>query len=417
MTFIGVLGVAIVALAVEIAIARACFGWQASGGLLARIGRFLGLHVLVLALLLSGGYVEMRWSTYRVSSTWLDAWLREGSAWPGQQFTLRGDPGLLRALRGQRVEPVRPRGSDPEQWRAWQQDLRARLLELFALRDVARPRTVKYSAEPPVELDSGVQRRFLTIEAADGTTLPAYLFEPTRATRPGPGILVLHGHVGPFEEGISQTAGLASSYHHGAALELARGGFRTLTIELRGFGQLGAQAGLEHALVAHNALLAGSFYKAVLAQDVKQAVELLRALPEVDPERIGITGVSFGAELALTYAALDERIDAVALHGFGGTIGPVAGVRGSDTPQPHECHLVPGHNALLHQEDWYRLVAPRALVVLRGASEGVPLDALEARVRPTYSLLGAPRSFAAGIEPGGHEFFATPALAFFRRHL
>ena len=245
--------------------------------------------------------------------------------------------------------------------------------------------------------------------------MPAYLFEPTPAPQPGPAVLVLHGHVNAFEEGIAQTAGLTASYHGGAALELARAGFRTLTLELRGFGKLGAQAGLEHALVAHNALLQGSFYKAVLARDVKQAVELLRSLPEVDPARVGITGISFGAELALDYAALDPSIAAVALHGHGGDVGPVRGMEGNGPI--HWCHLVPGHNRLLHLEDWYRLVAPRPLLVLRGSREGVALDALAARVRPIYTALGTPENFAARIEPGGHQFFAAPAVDFFRRHL
>ncbi len=42
-----------------------------------------------------------------------------------------------------------------------------------------------------------------------------------------------------------------------------------------------------------------------------RALSALAALPEVDPHRLAVTGVSLGGALALELAALDERVWAV----------------------------------------------------------------------------------------------------------
>ena len=44
----------------------------------------------------------------------------------------------------------------------------------------------------------------------------------------------------------------------------------------------------EHRLVAYNAILAGTFYKAVIAQDVRRAVDLLLSRDDVLPDAIGV---------------------------------------------------------------------------------------------------------------------------------
>jgi dienelactone hydrolase len=360
----------------------------------------------------------LRWEAYRIPRAWLGAWLLEGGAAPAETFVRAGDAGLVARAGALRPERERPELGEPDALRAWQGGLRSDLLELFDLEDVATPRRVVFRTHDTQTLAGELRRSFLSLEAHDGAEIPAYLFEPIGRAAPRPAVIVLHGHVGPYEEGITQTGGLVSSYHGGAALELARAGYVTLAIELRGFGYLGAQANLAHVLVAYNALLSGTFYKAVLAQDVKQAFDFLRTRPEVDPERIGITGVSFGGEMALAYAALDERVRAVAIHGHGGPTGPAPGVEGSSAkPQPHYCHIVPGHNRYLLREDWHLLVAPRPAAVLRGDQERVALDALEHQLRPAYTAIGDAGDLLLRVEPGGHEFFSQPTIAFFDRHL
>ncbi len=414
----GALVVGAILVAVQWAIWIACFGRGAQASRLRQLVLFALLNALAAALVVVGGYAQTRWKTYHIPRAWVDAWLLEGSGTPAETFVVAGDPGLVERVAALRPERERPDLDEPDALRAWQNALRRELLGLFDLEDVGAPRQVVFRTHDTQTLDGELQRSFLSLEAHDGAEIPVYLFEPIASAAPRPAVVVLHGHIGPYEEGITQTGGLVSSYHGGAALELARAGYVTLALELRGFGYLGAQADLAHVLVVYNALLSGTFYKAVLAQDIKQAFDFLRGLPEVDPERIGITGVSFGGELALTYAALDKRVRAVAIHGYGGRTGPVLGVEGSSTKrQPHYCHIVPGHNRYLLREDWHLLVAPRPAAILRGDRERVALDALERQLRPAYMALGDVTDLLVRVEPGGHEFFSQPAIAFFERHL
>src|SRR5439155_3113860 len=52
--------------------------------------------------------------------------------------------------------------------------------------------------------------------------------------------------------------------------------------------------------------------------NVIKGVSLLRSLPEVDPERIGVTGISWGGYLTCIVAGLDQRLKvAVPVYGCG----------------------------------------------------------------------------------------------------
>src|SRR5690606_3026953 len=135
-------------------------------------------------------------------------------------------------------------------------------------------------------------------------------------------------------------------------------GFITLTTGLRGFGLLGPPASSEHNVI-YNALLAGSFYKAVIVKDLKRAVDVLQSRPEVDAGRIGITGVSFGGELSVVYAALDTRIKVAVFQGYSGSVGPDLGLSGPAGHKHHYCHVIPGINTGLSSEDLFLLIAPR----------------------------------------------------------
>jgi dienelactone hydrolase len=266
-------------------------------------------------------------------------------------------------------------------------------------------------------IESGIKRTFLSYESFDGTQIPAYLLVPSQRG-PLPAVVVLHGHIhGKMEEGISQTAGLVDSYHHRVGLELAKAGYVTFLIEFRGFGYLGARIGAEHNLVAYNAILSGSFYKAVLSKDVKYAVDILQSLNVVNPERIGITGLSFGGEMAVTYAALDERIKMVIFQGFGGSLGPPMGKFGNDSEALHLCHLIPNEGAYLRQEDLFLLIAPRPLLGIRGDQEEGWSAEFKDTIGRAYSGLGVSSSFRLEVLTGGHEYFVAPAIHFVNQHL
>lgn len=227
----------------------------------------------------------------------------------------------------------------------------------------------------------------------------------------------MHGHVEEYEEGITQTAGLVDSYQNKAALKLAEAGYVTLTIEFRGFGYLGPRIDTEHRLVAYNAILGGSFYKAIISKDIKYALDLLRSLDEVDPVRIGITGVSFGGEMAVTYAALDPRIKVTVFQGFDEAQREEKGVSGTSLDQPHYCHIIPGYNNYLLQGDMFLLIAPRPLMGVKGELDYLADSLLSDEVFNAYKSLNALSSIKVETVMGGHSYFVEPAISFFNQFL
>ena len=87
-------------------------------------------------------------------------------------------------------------------------------------------------------------------------------------------------------------------YYHEYIPRLVDAGFSVLIFDYRGWGDSEGVPGTLHPWEQ--------------VADIRNAVTYLAHRPEVDPNRIGLFGVSMGGALAMTAAALDERIRAVA---------------------------------------------------------------------------------------------------------
>lgn len=247
---------------------------------------------------------------------------------------------------------------------AWQGATRAALQRRFALPNVAAATTV--TAHGELAAPAGLVRRMLVFAGAGGSPIPAVLqYRVGGGKRPG--ILVIPGHtLSRTDSGLRQLVDGEDTYQAAAATALAQAGFVTLAFELRGFGLLGAPLDVDEFQVAYNALLAGSFYKALVIEDAMRALELLRSTAPTDGSRIGVTGASLGGELAVALAALDPSIEAIAFSSYGGSAGPFPAQLEPDEKTPmHYCHIIPGAWHFLRQEDAVLLLAPRP--VLRGA--------------------------------------------------
>ncbi len=320
---------------------------------------------------------------------------------------------------------INTRGSAPapapveraDEFLQWQQDLKRRLSRLFEMNELKSQTAVTelVKREHP---GGDLIRETLTFRSFDGTRIPAVLQRRAGIQRKQPAVLLIPGHTRPEESGLTQLVSDETTYQHAAATALARAGFITLTFELRGFGALGQALNTEHRLVAYNALLEGSFYKRIVLSDATYALAVLRGSHFVDSSRIGVAGASFGGEVAVTLAALQEDVAAIYFSGFGGHAGPYQFAAGGRDDQPHYCHIIPGMKALMRREDMILLLAPRPALGTRGEREGPPSDEFMCAAQGAWDVFGAGSGFSYAVVPGGgHEFFTEDATEFFKQNL
>ncbi len=279
----------------------------------------------------------------------------------------------------------------------WQRDVRARLLRLLKLEDLAAsraqialsPRTIRVRGretyeEREIELSTTPQRRITVLVTV-----------PNSAKRPWPAVVCIHGH-----GGNRRSVHDRQSIYKGFAAELSA----------RGYATISANVG-QHKVYEENRTLMGE-----RLWDLTRCVDYLVSLPDVDPNRIGCAGLSLGGEMAMWLAAMDTRVAATVSAGFL--------TRMDQMEQNHcMCWKFEGLRELVDFADVYALAAPRALLCQNGAKEPPsqfpPAIAREAmaEIRATYADMGKPEDVALFVHPGGHEIALGSLLEFFDRQL
>lgn len=120
-----------------------------------------------------------------------------------------------------------------------------------------------------------------------GVSCAALLGVPERAAvERCPAIVLGHGF-GALKEAL-----IVEAEHLTAA------GFITLAIDYRSFGESGGD-------------VRGDLFPLNEVEDFRNAISWLQAREDVDPERIGIWGMSFGGGVVIQTAAVDRRVKAV----------------------------------------------------------------------------------------------------------
>src|SRR5581483_7914744 len=147
-----------------------------------------------------------------------------------------------------------------------------------------------------------------------GATVPGYLLLPQNA-RKAPGILFCHWHGGEYDIGKEE---LFQARHTPEAPgpALARRGFVVLGIDAYCFGERNGQgpggpeekgsAG-EMTASKFNLWVGRTLWGMILRDDL-MALDYLASRPEVDSDRLCVTGISMGATRSWWLMALDERL-------------------------------------------------------------------------------------------------------------
>jgi len=149
------------------------------------------------------------------------------------------------------------------------------------------------AAQPLV---SGQTTRTVHLRTTDNVGIVGTWY-PVRQT-PAPAVLLVHS--------VERNRNTWASF----APILQKNGLAALAIDLRGYGESTRKQTADGSVTLDASSFTGGDYRDMLL-DVETAVDWLQAQPGIDTKHIALIGESFGANIALRYAAINEDIAAV----------------------------------------------------------------------------------------------------------
>ncbi len=229
----------------------------------------------------------------------------------------------------------------------------------------------------------------ITFESADGTALHAWFMH---ATNPGgkraPVVVHAHGNAGHI------------GHHTGFSSFLRDHGIHVLIFDYRGYGRSEDKRPTRAALI----------------EDTWAALSAARRHPSVNPDRVGLFGVSLGGAFALPVAAEDQGVRAVAtLSAF----STWRGVANDWVPVLGPALIHAGHDP----EDAAAMLGDRPYLIVHGDADRVIHVRHAERLREAAQSAGVPTTTLV-IEDADHNSIidshreaSETIAAFFVEHL
>ena len=304
-----------------------------------------------------------------------------------------------------------------DDWTSRREEYRRQLAEMLGLWPAPARTELKPIITGKTEhADFTIER--IQFQSRPGLYVTADLYIPKGLKKPAPAILYVCGHAQVKKDGIAYGA-KAFYQHHGAWF--ARNGYVCIIPDTLVNGEI---EGLHHGLYRNNLwwwLSRGYTPAGVEAWNGIRCLDYLQSRPEVDPQRIGMSGRSGGGAYTWWVAALDERVKVAV---------PVAGI--TDMQNHVVDGTIEGHCDCMFMVNTYRwdfaqvaaLIAPRPLLISNSDKDTIfPLDGvvrLHAQVRSVYQLYGAADKLGLLITEGPHkdtQDLQVPAFRWFNRFL
>jgi cephalosporin-C deacetylase-like acetyl esterase len=294
-----------------------------------------------------------------------------------------------------------------EEWQTRGDKLKAEYLEMLGLWPLPERTPLQANVTGKLERDDFTVEK-VHFQSKPGLYVTGNLYLPRAsggrqpsesATARHPAVLYVCGHSGKGRDG-NKTA----FQHHG--MWFATHGYVCLVIDTL---QLGEIPGIHHGTYRENRWwwqAAGYTPAGVECWNGIRAIDYLQSRPEVDPEKIAVTGISGGGASTLWIAAADERVKVAV---------PVSGM--SDLESYVSDKVINGHCDCMfmintHRWEWTTiaaLVAPRPMLVLNSGHDTIfPMPGNERqreRLERFYKLfVPKPETvFDVGVTPGGHS--------------
>ena len=321
-------------------------------------------------------------------------------------------------------------GTTKSAWMKWREALAPAVVQSLG----SLPAKVPLHPEVLAEWnEDGLVKQKIVLDVEEGLSATAYVFRPQAAKGKLPAILCCHGHgLGGKEPvmGNASTPELAlhikeRNYDYG--LQMARAGFVAMAIDWRGFGERDDRSKPHYHDLTNGRDICNLHYlrasilgMTVLGMDVHDgtcAIDHLCQQDFVDPNRIGVMGLSFGGTMATWLSICDERIRATNVMCWSDRFA-IFGMR-----DVNFCgsQITPGLFRLCDVPDLQGLLAPRPLLVEIGIHDQCFFvdSAMSCfrEVEKIYEAAGVRDKLQLDLFQGGHRWGARKSVAFFERYL
>jgi dienelactone hydrolase len=319
---------------------------------------------------------------------------------------------------------MRFKGTTADDCLVWQKDFAVKLRTLLGRH--TPPAQWKATVVSVKEFDD-YRREELLLTAEGHPPLPVYLLLPRPKGQRGkrPAILAIHGHGAHGHHpvaGRDDLPGVASaikSANYDYGRQLAREGYVVAVPCLTPFGdRLSKLAGKTDACadVFIRMQVLGKTLMAENLRDCVWSVELLARHEEVDAERLGCVGLSYGGRMAMLTAALEPRIKACVISG-------ALNVMQERISKPYGCgaQIIPGLLQYGDVPEIASLIAPRACLWEVGSNDKLidPFwaDEILLRQRRAFQAFAAADRLSVDRFEGGHAWHGKAASVLLKKTL
>jgi cephalosporin-C deacetylase-like acetyl esterase len=293
------------------------------------------------------------------------------------------------------------------EWQARRPRLRQEYLDMLGLWPLPEKTPLHATITGTLE-PQGVVIEKLHYQSRPGLYVTGNLFHPKKIEGKLPTVLYVCGHSNRGRDG-NKTA----YQEHG--IWFASNGYICLMLDTL---QLGEIPGVHHGTYNRERWwwqALGYTPAGVECWNGIRAIDYLLSRPDVDPERLAVTGISGGGASTFWIAAADERIRCAV---------PVSGMSDLESYVSHQ--VINGHCDCMFLVNTYgwewttiaALVAPRPLLFCNSDNDKIfPMDGnrrVIERLRKLYALYGKPELVDDYVSHGGHAYRPDLRIAVFK---
>src|SRR5438105_590561 len=293
-----------------------------------------------------------------------------------------------------------------EEWQKVRPRLRQEYLDMLGLSPLPEKTPLRVIITGTVDRGD-VVIDLLHYQSRPGLYVTGNLYRPKKSSGKLPAVLYVCGHSGRGRDG-NKTA----FQDHG--MWFASNGYVCLIVDTL---QLGEVAGIHHGTYNRERWWwqsLGYTPAGVECWNGVRGIDYLVSRPDVDPERIAVTGISGGGASTIWIAAADERVKCAV---------PVSGM--SDLESYVKNKVINGHCDCMFLVNTYgwewttiaALIAPRPMLFANSDNDRIfPMDGnrrIIERLRQLYKMYGKADLVDEHVSKGGHDYRPDLRMAIF----